>query len=159
MTGRGTDSATERRKAGPRATRKVGVEKWIESVFYGGSEVVVCGFPALFVLMNAPFNVEVKFAALVVLVTLTLAIGTVRDGRIESLEWPPLTPVLFVIRVSYHSAVIAIAAYGGAAVDLLGGTALGSLLIAVLLSLGAVWLFPRLVARVRGLGPWWTWGR
>lgn len=159
MSERGTDHETERRKAGPRGARKLGVERWVENVFYGGSEVLGLGFPALWGLLDAPNNVEVKFAAIVAVVTLTLAIGTVRDDRIHSLEWPSLTPALFVVKTVYLSVVITAAAYGGAAVDRFAGSAVGSLLFAFLFSLVAVWCFPRLVASIRRLPPWWTWGR
>lgn len=157
MSERGTDPTTEQRKAGPQNETKIGVEQWVENVFFGGSEVAILGFPMLFALMNAPFNSEVKFAAIVAVCTLSLAIGTVR--QVESLNWPRMTPVLFFVRVVYHSTVIGVAAYGGAAVDLFAGSAVGSLVFVVLVSLGAVWLFPRIVAWLRRLPPWWTWGR
>lgn len=157
MSGRGTDHTTERRKAGPRSESKVGIERWVENVFFGGAEVVVLGFPGLFALLSAPFNAEVKFAAIVAVCTLSLAIGTVR--QVESLDWPRLTPALFVVKIGYHSAVIAVAAVGGAAVDVFAGSAIGSLAVAVLVSLGAVWLFPRVVVWIRRLPPWWTWGQ
>ena len=155
MSERGTDRTTEQRKAGPRHESKIGVERWVENVFFGGSEVAILGFPMLFGLMNAPFNAEVKFAAIVAVFTLSLAIGTVRG--VESLGWPRMTPTLFFVRILYHSAVIGVAAYGGAAVDLLAGSVVGSLVFVVLVSLGAVWLFPRLVAWLRQLPPWWQW--
>ena len=159
MSERGTDHVTEQRKAGPRAARKMGIERWVENVFYAGSEVVLLGFPALWGVMDAPNNVEVKFAALVAVVTLVLAIGTVRDGRIAALEWPALTPTVFVLKAVFHSVVITVAAYGGAALELFVGSPLGSLLFVVCCSGVAVWLFPRLVARVRELPAWWTWGQ
>ena len=157
MSERGTDTPTERRKAGPRSESKVGIEQWVENVFFGGAEVVVLGLPALFALLSTPFNAEAKFAAIVAVVTLSLAIGTVR--QVESLDWPSLTPALFVLKIAYQSTVIGVAAYGGAAVDVLADSAIGSLVVAMLVSLGAVWLFPRIVAWIRRLPPWWTWGR
>ena len=147
MTERGTDRTTERRKAGPRNESKIGVEEWVENVFFGGSEVALLGFPMLFALMNAPFNAEVKFAAIVAVCTLSLAIGTVR--QVESLDWPRMTPALFFVRILYHSAAIGVAAYGGAAIDLLAGSVVGSLVFVVLISLGAIRLFPCLVAWLR----------
>jgi hypothetical protein len=157
MSGRGTDGSTERRKAGPRAARKRGMERWIENVFFGLSEVVVFGLPTLFLLLGAPFNAEVKFAALVGIGTLAVGIGTARGS--DSLGWPAMSYRLVPVRIAYHSLTIAIAAGGGAAVDLVAGSALGSLAAAVLASLAAVRLFPELVGALRGLPPWWQWGR
>ena len=157
MSGRGTDSPTERRKAGPRATEKVGIERWIEGVFFGFAEVVVFGFPALLWLLSAPYNAEVKFAALVAIGALSLAVGTVRWN--ETPGWPATSYRLIPIRIVYHSLAIAIAAGGGAAVDLFVDSMLGSLVAAAGLSVVAVWLFPRLVEALGRLPPWWQWGR
>ena len=157
MSRRGTDGSTERRKAGPRATGKVGVERWIEDVFYGLAEIVVYGFPALLWLLGAPYSAEVKFAALVAIGALSLAVGTVRwDG---SVGWPPTSYRLVPVRIAYHSLALLVAAGGGAAVDLLADSALGSLVAAVGVSVAAVWLFPYLVGLLEGLPPWWQWGR
>ena len=157
MSGRGTDGSIERRKAGPRATHKSGVERWIENVFFGLAEVVVFGFPTLLWLLSAPFAAEVKFAALVAIAALSLAVGTVRWS--EALGWPPMSYGLVPVRIAYHSLAIAVAAGCGAAVDLLAGSALGSLAAAVLASLAAIRLFPAFVGLFRGLRPWWQWGR
>ena len=157
MSGRGTDGSTERRKAGPRTSRKAGIERWIENVFFGLSEVVVFGFPALLLLLGAPFNAEVKFAALAGIVTLAVGVGMARES--DSLGWPAMSYRLVPVRIAYHSLAIAIVAGGGAAVDLLADSALGSLAAAMLASLAAVRLFPELVGGLRGLPPWWQWGR
>ena len=157
MSGRGTDGSTERRKAGPRATGKVGIERWIEDVFYGLAEIVLYGFPALLWLLGAPYNAEVKFAALVAIGALSLAVGTVRWGG--SVGWPPTSYRLVPVRIAYHSLALLAAAGGGAAVDLLADSMLGSLVAAVAISVAAVWLFPRLVGALGRLPPWWQWGR
>jgi hypothetical protein len=157
MSERGTDPTTERRKAGPRAVRKVGVERWVENVFFGLAEVAVLGIPGLLALMAAPQNAAVKFAALVGVTTLTLAIGTVRTG-LTSFDWPAATPVLFLVRPVYHSVTVVAVAAGGAAVDVATGSTVGSLVVAVGLALGAVRLFPRIVAGLERLLPQWNWG-
>ncbi|EMA43802.1 hypothetical protein C448_09497 [Halococcus morrhuae DSM 1307] len=157
MRRRGTDGSTERRKAGPRATRKDGSERWVETVFFGLAEVVTFGFPTLLALLDAPFNAELKFAALVAVTTLSLAIGTARWS--ESFDWPPLSYGTALVRIVYHSLAIALAAVGGAAIDVLAGSTLGSLAVAALLSIGAIRLFPRLIAALDRLPPWWQWGQ
>ncbi|GAA0450291.1 hypothetical protein MUK72_10590 [Halococcus dombrowskii] len=157
MRRRGTDGSTERRKAGPRATRKEGSERWIETVFFGLAEVVTFGFPTLLALLDAPFNAELKFAALVAVTTLSLAIGTARWS--ESFDWPPLSYGTALVRIVYHSLAIAFAAVGGAAMDVIAGSTLGSFAVAALLSIGAVRLFPRLIAALDRLLPWWQWGQ
>lgn len=156
MRQRGTDGSTERRKAGPRATRKEGSE-WIEGVFFGLAEIVTFGFPTLLALLDAPFDSALKFAALVAITTLSLAIGTVRWS--DSFDWPPLSYGTALVRLVYHSLAIALAAVGGAAVGVVAGSTLGSLVVAALLSIGAVWLFPRLILALDRLPPWWQWGR
>jgi hypothetical protein len=157
MSGRGTDGSTERRKAGPRATGKAGVERWIEDVFFGFGEVVVFGFPALLSLLSAPFNAEMKFAALVAIAALSLAVGTVRWSEVPG--WPATSYRLVPLRIVYHSLAILAAAGGGAAVDLFAGSMLGSLVAAAGISVVAVWLFPRLVGKLERVPPWWQWGR
>ena len=157
MRRRGTDGSTERRKAGPRATRKEGTERWIEGVFFGLAEVVTFGFPTLLALLDAPFNSALKFAALVAVTTLSLAIGTIRWS--DSLDWPSLSYGTALVRLVYHSLTIALAAVGGAAVGVVAGSTLGSLVVAAFLSVGAVRLFPRLTAVLDRLPPWWQWGR
>lgn len=158
MSERGTDPTTERRKAGPRAAGKVGVERWIENVFFGTAEVVVLGIPGLLALMGAPYNAPVKFAALVAVATLSLAIGTVRTGLTPT-DWPSVTPASFLVRILYHSVVIVVVAGGGAAVGVVTGSTGGSLVVAVVLALGAVWAFPRVVAALHELLPLWNWNR
>lgn len=157
MSRRGTDSSTERRKAGPRAAGKTGVERWVENVFFGLVEVVVAGFPALLWLMGAPYNAEVTFAALVALVTLSLAVGTARNA--DSVGWPAMSYQSVPVRIGYHSLAIVVAAGSGTAVDLLADSVLGSLVAAMGVSVAAVGLFPRLVVTLRRLPPWWQWSR
>ena len=157
MRRRGTDNAIERRKGGPRATRKEGSERCVETVFFGLAEVVIFGFPTLLALLDTPFDAELKFAALVAVTTLSLAIGTIRWS--ESFDWPSLSYETALVRLVYHSLAIAFAAVGGAAIDVFLGSALGSLVVATLLSISAVRLFPRLVAVLERLPPWWQWGQ
>lgn len=157
MSRRGTDSSTERRKAGPRATGKAGVERWVENVFFGLAEVVVAGLPALLWLMGAPYNDEVTFAALVAIVTLSLAVGTARNA--ESVGWPAMSYRLVPVRIGYHSFAIVVAAGSGTAIELLADSVLGSLVAAVGVSVAAVGLFPRLVVTLRRLPPWWQGSR
>jgi len=155
---RGSDHTTERRKAGPRNTEKVGAERWIEGVFFGCAEVAVLALPALLSLLDASANAAVKFAAIVALVTAAVAIGTVRAGW-TSLAWPPMTARLLVARAISHNLTVLIAAYGGAAIALFTGSTLGSAAFAVAVAGGSVWAFPRIAARVAALPPWWKWGR
>ncbi|EMA49541.1 hypothetical protein [Halococcus thailandensis] len=157
MRRRGTDGSTERRKAGPRTTRKEGTERWIEGVFFGLAEVVVFGLPTLLALLDAPFDAESKFAALVAVTTLSLTIGTIRWSA--SFDWPSLSYGTALVRLVYHSLAIALAAVGGAAVGVVADSTVGSLVVAALLSIGAVRLFSRLVAVLERLPPWWQWGQ
>lgn len=158
MSERGTNSTTERRKAGPRSPGKVGVERWIENVFFGLAEIAVLGLPGSIALLSAPYNASVKFAALVGISTLSLAIGTVRTD-LTSLDWPTMTPESFLVRVVYHSAAIVVVAGLGAAVGVGLGSIVGSFVVTIGLALGAVWLFPRVVATLRERFPLWDWGR
>jgi|AntDeeMinimDraft_5_1070356.scaffolds.fasta_scaffold07609_4 hypothetical protein len=155
---RGSDRVTERRKAGSRSPEKVGIERWIEGVFFGGAEVAVLGVPTLVSLLDAPANAAVKFAAIVSLSTAAVAIGTVRTGW-TALAWPPMTARLLLVRVGYHNLTVLVAAYGGAAVDRLAGSALVTAAFAAAVAVGAVWAFPRIAGRVSTLPPWWQWGR
>ncbi|EMA50086.1 MULTISPECIES: hypothetical protein [Halococcus] len=153
----GSDNATERRKAGPRTAEKVGVERWIEGVFFGCAEVAILGLPALFSLLDASANAEVKLAAIVALSTAAIAIGTIRTGWTR-LSWPPLTPRLLLARAVVHNLLVLVAAYGGATIDLLSGSALGSAAFAVLVAAGTVWVFPQITAHASTLPSWWKWG-
>ncbi|WP_049903028.1 hypothetical protein [Halococcus agarilyticus] len=155
---RGSDHTTERRKAGPRNAEKVGVERWIEGVFFGCAEVAVLAWPALLSLLDAAANAAVKFAAIVALSTAAVAIGTVRTGW-TSLAWPPLTPRLLLARAVSHNLTILLAAHGGAAIVLLTESTLGSAAFAAAIAGGSVWVFPRIAERVAALPPWWEWGR
>ncbi|PSP72689.1 hypothetical protein BRD12_00960 [Halobacteriales archaeon SW_12_67_38] len=155
---RGSDHATEQRKAGPRNTEKVGAERWIEGVFFGCAEVAVLAWPALLSLLDAAANAAVKFAAIVALATAAIAIGTVRAGWV-ALVWPPMTARLLVARAISHNLTVLIAAYGGAAIALFTGSTLGSAAFAALVAGGSVWVFPRIAEQVVALPAWWEWGR
>ncbi|PSQ12242.1 hypothetical protein BRC98_03460 [Halobacteriales archaeon QS_7_68_65] len=155
---RGSDHATERRKAGPRDAEKVGVERWIEGVFFGGAEMAVLAWPAFSSLLDASANAAVKFAAIVALSTAAVAIGTVRVGW-TPFAWPPMTARLLLARAVTHNLTVLIAAHGGAAIDRLVGSTLGSAAFAALVVGGSVGAFPRVAARVAALPPWWEWGR
>lgn len=142
VTGRSTDYSTEERRLRPR-DEKEGVEQWVESVFFAVGEVTFLGLPAFYGLMDAEPNVPLKFAALFAWLALVLCVGTLR-GPWLGVDWPPVTPALFFLRLLYYNVVIAAVAYLGTATDLAFHSPVPTATVTVLLSVGSALAFPRL---------------
>lgn len=143
VTGRSTDYATEERQI-RRREEKAGVEQWFEDVFFALGEVTFLSLPAFVALMDAEPNAPVKFTLLVAWATLTLTVGTLRYGQF-GVEWPPMTPSQFVVRLVYYNAAVTLIAYAGANVDLALRSPVVTAGVAALLSVCATWGFARLV--------------
>ncbi|WP_227353194.1 hypothetical protein [Haladaptatus salinisoli] len=143
MTGRSTDYAPNERQLRPRE-EKEGVERWLEDVFFALGEVTFLSLPAFVALMDAEPNAPVKFTLLVAWATLTLTVGTLRYGRF-GVEWPPMTPSQFVVRLAFYNATVTLIAYAGANVDLALRSPAATAGVAALLSVCATWGFARLV--------------
>lgn len=150
MTGRSTDYATEERQI-RRREEKAGVEQWFEDVFFALGEVTFLSLPAFVALMDAEPNGPLKFTLLVAWTTLTLTIGTLRSERF-SVEWPPMTPLQFVVRLGYYNAVVTLIAYAGARTDLALRSPVVTAGVAAVLSGSAAWAFARLVRAVTSRG-------
>lgn len=142
VTGRGTDYTTEERQLRP-SEGKQGVERWIESVFFAVGEVTFLGFPAFYLLMDAEPNAPLKFSALFAWMALTVSVGTFR-GDWLGIDWPPVTPALFFLRLLYYNAVILAAAYVGTAIDLALHSPVVTAAVAMLLAVASAVVFPRL---------------
>ncbi|WP_227374928.1 hypothetical protein [Haladaptatus halobius] len=143
MTGRSTDYAPDERQLRPREG-KAGVEQWIEDVFFALGEVTFLSLPVFVALMDAEPNGPLKFTLLVTWTTLTLTVGTLRGERF-GVEWPPMTPSQFVVRLVYYNAVVTLIAYAGARADLAFRSPVVTAGVAAALSVGAAWAFARLV--------------
>jgi len=146
MPGHGSDYSTEERQLRTR-DEKEGVEQWVESVFFAVGEVTFLGLPAFYGLMDAEPNAPLKFAALFAWLALVICIGTFRGPWLD-VDWPPVTPLLLLLRLLYYNVVIAPVAYGGAAIDLAFHLPTVTAAVAVLLSVGSAVAFPRLARAV-----------
>jgi hypothetical protein len=142
MTGHGSDYSTEERQLRTR-DEKEGVERWVESVFFAVGEVTFLGLPTFYGLMDAEPNASLKFAALFAWSALVVCVGTFRGPWLD-IDWPPVTPLLLLLRLLYYNVVIAVVAYVGAAIDLAFHSPAVTATVAVLLSVGGALVFPRL---------------
>ncbi|WP_458185833.1 hypothetical protein [Haladaptatus sp. NG-WS-4] len=146
MTSRGTEYTVEERQLRPR-DGKQGIERWIENVFFALGEVTFLSLPAFTALMDADPNAAVKYAALFVWATLTLAIGTLRGERFGA-AWPSMSPLSFVVRLGYYNAVVLLVTRAGVRADLAFRSPVVTAGVAVVLSVGAAMALPRLVPAV-----------
>ncbi|WP_435159316.1 hypothetical protein [Haladaptatus sp. DFWS20] len=142
MTGHSTDQTNDERQLRPR-DEKGGLEGWVEHVFFAVGEVTFFGIPAFAALMLAEPNGPLKFAAIFVWATLTLATGTLR-GNWHGIDWPRMSPMLVALRLAYYNVVILTVSYAGAMADLAVHSPAVTAGVAVVLSLGCALAFPRL---------------
>ncbi len=142
MTGHGSDYSTEERQLRTR-DEKEGVEKWVESVFFAVGEVTFLALPAFYGLMDAEPNAPLKFAALFSWLALVVCVGTFRGPWLD-VDWPPVTPLLLLLRLLYYNVVVAVVAYAGATIDLALHSPAVTATVVVLLSVGSALVFPRL---------------
>lgn len=138
----------------PRRTGTSGFEQWLEDVVWGMLEVSILGMPALLsVASTSTFFVERHRSAAVALVVLTLAVGTIRGGRTRlASDWPPVTNAMLLLRAGYYSGTLALAAYGGAMVEVYAG-GFAATAFAAVIALLAVVSFPGLATWVRSRIP------
>jgi hypothetical protein len=146
MPGHGSDYSMEERQLRTR-DEKEGVEQWVESVFFAVGEVTFLGLPAFYGLMDAEPNVSLKFAALFSWLALVVCVGSF-GGPWLDVDWPPVTPLLLLLRLLYYNVVIAAVAYVGAAIDLSLHSPAVTATVAVLLAVGSALVFPRLARAV-----------
>lgn len=138
---------------------KEGIERWLDDLFFAFCEVVVLGIPVLLALVMTS-DPGTTLAAIVAVVTLTLAVTLVRSERTRlSAIWPRFRPSTTLARVLWYNATLAVAAYVGVAIDSVLLPGFGTVVFAASVSVGAAATLPWAASRTTQLLSWWTWGR
>lgn len=152
MSSRGTDPAIERRQLRDRSEQS-GLDGWLADAFSAGAEVTLLGLPGLVWLMDVEPNAAVKFAALVGWVSLVASLATVRGGWSRLAPgWPRRRPGVLVALFAFHNVVLVAAALGGVRADLVLGTPVASMLVAIAMPVVGVVAVARLAVAL-GLPP------
>lgn len=138
----------------PRRSGTSGFEQWLEDVVWGMLEVSILGMPALLsVASTSTFFVERHRSAAIALIVLTFAVGTIRGERTRlAIDWPSMTTAMLLLRAGYYSGTLALAAYGGAMVEVYVGVFAATVFAAVV-ALLAVASFPKLATWVQSRIP------
>lgn len=137
-----SDDRARRRRTGPRRHGLRGFEGWLEDVVLTGLEASILGSPTLLTVVGASaFATERQHAALVALSTFALVVGTMRSerGRFGA-DWPRTMASAVLPRAIYYNTVLAVAAYGGAAIGTHGGVLAGAVFAASVAGIAAVGL-------------------
>lgn len=136
----GSDDRTRRRRTGPRRYGLRGFEGWLEDVVLTGLEASVLGSPTLVIVVGtSALATERQHAALVALSTFALVVGTLRSrrGRFGS-NWSWTMASAVLPRAIYYNAVLALAAYGGAAIESQVGVVAGTVFAASVAAIAGV---------------------
>lgn len=113
--------------------------------------VSALSLPVLFAIMATPESSGYGpvGAGLVAWVTMVVVGTSIRGGWVkplatDTLGWVSITPSLITLRFFYYNLVLAVAAFGGAAIANATGVGPLSLVAAVLIAIAAMLAFPRL---------------
>ncbi|MEM4781275.1 MAG: hypothetical protein QXG03_06935 [Halalkalicoccus sp.] len=140
------------RTGGALADQESAYDVFVDFIQGGLAQVAFCSAPALWVVATVPtYTTEVATAAMVAILWLSLSLTALRGGHLSvGRPWPALTNRrfgttgwrAFLTRGAYLSATLLLVVSTGVLAQLIAGTYLANVAVALVGSTVALWLLP-----------------